>query len=158
VVRLDAVEHHAPRLVYAGALARLAAVLETEWRGEVLSWDQFARGLRGLWAARKGRRKDGEDEGQVVLLVTKAERLKGVLGAEWTAMTRLGELVSSSLLSSEQETAQLKAGEGSADSRPACPPRSSSAPRCRGTTCAPRAATPRSPCTSTWNRCGGKVS
>ncbi len=96
-VRLDAVEHHSPRLVYAGALARLAAVLGAEQgRGDVLSWDQFARGLRSLWAAHgtgKGRRKDG-DEGQVVLLVTKAERLKSVLGAEWTAMTRLRELVS----------------------------------------------------------------
>ncbi|GMK55931.1 hypothetical protein CspeluHIS016_0209870 [Cutaneotrichosporon spelunceum] len=84
VVRLDAVEHHTPRLLYAGALSRLAAALKLPgYDGEVASWDVFARGMRSLW---KGR------EEQLVLLVTKAERLKAVLGAEWPAMTRLGEL------------------------------------------------------------------
>lgn len=91
-------------MVYAGALSRLAGALgkeaerERERDGrEVLSWDVFARGLTSIWATHtgKGKARDrGEDEGQVVLLVTKAERLKSVLGAEWTAMTRLAELVS----------------------------------------------------------------
>lgn len=105
VVRLDAVEHHTQRLVYAGALSRLASAMGKEAEKErdrdgreVLSWDVFARGLRALWTTYtgkgKGRARKEEDEGQIVLLVTKAERLKSVLGAEWTAMTRLAELVS----------------------------------------------------------------
>lgn len=65
--------------------------------------------MRGLWtqhvkaskaAAGKGKGRsngnaeDGEDdEGQVVIVVTKAERLKSVLGSSWTAFSRLAELV-----------------------------------------------------------------
>ncbi|CAK9781969.1 hypothetical protein CC85DRAFT_138693 [Cutaneotrichosporon oleaginosum] len=97
VVRLDAVEHHTSRLLYAGAISRLARALGKDADvGEVPSWDLFARGLRAAWAPPEKKRKrktDGEQgDAQLVILVTKAERLQAVLGAEWTAMTRLAEL------------------------------------------------------------------
>jgi origin recognition complex subunit 5 len=111
IARLDAVEHHTPRLLYAGILARL----DDEGEGkEVISWDVFARDLRIAWRARvrrsmvkgkgKGKAREAdvedeeeggdEDEGQAVIVVTKAERLRTVLGASWSAFTRLPELVS----------------------------------------------------------------
>lgn len=111
VARLDAVEHHSARLFYAGALAKVSAALAvTRKTGirhdpggdgrEVLTWDAFAKGLRSLWAKHAGKGKSpakgetDEDEGQIVLLITKAERLRGVLGPGWTALTRMNELVS----------------------------------------------------------------
>lgn len=101
VLELDGIEHHTQRLLYSGALNRLAYALGKEESAhagrEVLSWDAFARGLNGLWATRrgkgKGKRVEDDDEGQIVLLVTKAERLRSSLGAEWAAFTRLTELV-----------------------------------------------------------------
>lgn len=121
--RIDAVEHHNQRLVYSGILNRIAAALEqedSEHAGkEVLSWDAFVRGLRGLWSVRVEQarvrsrkraeaeaskvvengdevgeaRKEEEEEGQIVIIVMNAERLRSVLNAEWAAFTRLSELV-----------------------------------------------------------------
>lgn len=110
VAHLDAIEYHSSRLFYAGGLAKVSAALAvTRKTGirhdpggdgrEVLTWDGFAKGLRSLWAKHAGKgkspsRSGDEDEGQIVLLITKAERLKGVLGQAWTALTRMKELVS----------------------------------------------------------------
>jgi origin recognition complex subunit 5 len=103
VARLDAVEHHTARLLYAGILSRVATVLrrdldEKDDGREVITWDAFTRSLRALWGQYagkgKGKARAGEEEGQVVIIVTKAERLKGVLGSSWAALTRLPELVS----------------------------------------------------------------
>jgi len=166
VARLDAVEHHTQRLLYAGILSRLSSALRADLDErqpgddgrEVITWDAFARGLRTLWGQYvagkrkangrgkgKGKRKEGEededeDEGQVVIVITKAERLKSVLGASWPALTRLPELVSFPII--------VKA-----DGRSEFPRQSCSAPRCRGTICGPSAATRRNRFTCISSHC-----
>lgn len=108
VARLDLIELNSARLFYACALARVSAALAvTRKTGirhdpggdgrEVLTWDAFAKGLRTLWSKHagkgKGRAEEGNDDGQIVLVITKAERLRAVLGSSWTALTRMNELV-----------------------------------------------------------------
>lgn len=106
VARLDAIEHHTQRLLYAGILSRLAVALgkrdtNSERQAgddgrEVITWDAFVRSLRALWTQHvgKGKGKATGEEGQVVIIITKAERLRSVMGSSWTALTRLPELVS----------------------------------------------------------------
>lgn len=141
LARLDAVEHHSPRLLFSGILHRVSEALGAGDVGEVTAWDGFARALREMWDHRDGRsRVNGsatakgvgtgkgkgkekekdrlangsghaqgnghghenggveiggiEQEKTVVIVVTKAERLRTVLGAGWAVMTRLAELVS----------------------------------------------------------------
>ncbi|ORY21095.1 origin recognition complex subunit 5 C-terminus-domain-containing protein [Naematelia encephala] len=98
--RVDAIEHHTPRLFYSGILTRLGSV-DT---GEVSTWDEFVRRLKGCWTCRKGKGKvnghrhaekdHGEESSTAfVLVITKAERLRQVLGGGgWAALTRLSEL------------------------------------------------------------------
>jgi origin recognition complex subunit 5 len=115
IARVDAVEHHTPRLLFSGVLRRVADQVGGEVE-EVSSWDGFARGLREVWTgerkgkgskvngAGKGKGKEkmavsveDEEEGRVlVVAVTKAERLRRVMGEGWAVITRLAELVSQS--------------------------------------------------------------
>ena len=104
VAHLDAIEHSSPRLFYSGALSKYGRDEE----GEVSNWDGFSRGLKEIWAKAKGKRKSDimEDGGmnQMVLIITKAERLRTVLGAGWAVITRLAEMVS---VQSEGERCEL---------------------------------------------------
>ncbi|WOO80835.1 Origin recognition complex subunit 5 [Vanrija pseudolonga] len=105
----DLIELHTPRLLYAGVLARVAASRGAEREGEVATWDAFVRGLREVCSTRtangasaaNGSRKgkgraiddlDADASTHLVLVFTRAERLKSVLGPIWTALTRLSEL------------------------------------------------------------------
>lgn len=98
VAYLDAIKLHTPRLFYSGALNKL----EQSEDVEVNTWDGFARHLRQIWWGSKGKRKrtasnlmeNGDAEKQLVLIFTKAERLRWVLGGGWAMITRLAELVS----------------------------------------------------------------
>lgn len=97
VAQLDAVEYHTPRLFFSGIASHLSkAMCCGDEQGEITTLDGLVRKVRELWdGRRKGKRKAGvgDDEAKVVLVVTKAERLKGVLGGGWAVMTRLAELV-----------------------------------------------------------------
>ena len=120
--QLDAIEHHTPRLLWSGALWKISEAFGVDSIGEVSTWDGFSRGLRDLWEklqekkinprstgtqGGKGKGKEREEtvngKGHtvftgntelVVLVITKAERLRGILGLGWAMMTRLAELVS----------------------------------------------------------------
>ena len=94
VAQLDTIEHHTPRLFYSGVINKL----DPHEEGEINTWDGFSRRLREVWMKSKGKRKaDVSEDGvgrQVVLIITKAERLRTVLGGGWAVITRLAELVS----------------------------------------------------------------
>jgi origin recognition complex subunit 5 len=118
LARIDAIEHHSPRLLYSGILNALGGNADSNG-----SWDGFVRSLRSV-ATRdvKGKGKGkGKANGNgnligkgsevtedtaVVILITKAERLRTVLGSGWTVITRLAELVRSG--SSHHISIQLK--------------------------------------------------
>ena len=114
IARLDAIEHHTPRLVFSGILHKLGH--ETD---EVATWDLFARGMREVYSnTTKGKGKDKgkqrqrpDTDGDVemnghgaaalhraeyVVIVTHGERLRHVLGPSWSVLTRMAELVCSS--------------------------------------------------------------
>ncbi|WRT66411.1 uncharacterized protein IL334_003367 [Kwoniella shivajii] len=104
IAKLDAVEHNTPRLLLSGILNKLGQ------EEEVNTFDGFAIRLRSWWNDRshrgkgKGKSKtkinghtsgyDGYDvdEEQVIIMITKAERLRLVLGNGWSIITRLAEL------------------------------------------------------------------
>jgi len=98
VAHLDAIEHHTPRLLLSGALNRL----DPDGEGEVSTWDGFSRRLREIWTKSRSKGKgeadetdetEGGKERRVILIITKAERLRTVLGRNWAVITRLAELV-----------------------------------------------------------------
>ncbi|KAK4683415.1 hypothetical protein P7C73_g6854, partial [Tremellales sp. Uapishka_1] len=106
VARLDAYEHYTPRLLLSGALNKL---VPTEEGVEISTWDGFARRLKGIWSdlsrstanghgdkKSKGKVKDAfhgdETSIQIVVVVTKAERLRIVLGSGWSVITRIAEM------------------------------------------------------------------
>jgi len=98
IARIDTVEHYNPRLFFSGILNRFRGGLKSDENqyGEVSNWDAFSEGLRNL-AAGKGKGKGKakvEDENRLVVIVTKAERLRNVLGPGWSVLTRLSEVVS----------------------------------------------------------------
>ncbi|KAL7421631.1 hypothetical protein Q5752_003400 [Cryptotrichosporon argae] len=109
VATLDAIEHHTPRLLYSSIVARLSRTCGHEVEAEIKTFDALARALRGVFAAAKatgngkGKGKAGEASadglgdaahahGVAIIVITKAERLRSVLGPRWAAITRLGEL------------------------------------------------------------------
>ena len=118
VVRVDGIEHHSPRLLYSSAATSFARRLDHDAvTGEISTSDGFSRQLAQLWAAGrsqdkgKGKAKangvnghsgaehvNGHDTAYdcLVLVITKAERLRHTFGHGWTMITRLAELVSAS--------------------------------------------------------------
>ncbi|WVQ80755.1 hypothetical protein IAT38_002860 [Cryptococcus sp. DSM 104549] len=95
VARLDAIEHHTPRLLLSGILNKLTG---GEGKGEVNSWDGLSLGLKEWWSEKQAkgkgarRKANGHQAGGdecVVVWINHAERLKAVLGNGWSAVTRL---------------------------------------------------------------------
>ena len=91
VAHVDAIEHHNPRLLYSGVINKLAP---SDEEGEINTWDGFARRLREFGRKGNGKRQVDGEERQVVVVITKAEKLRTVLGGGWAVITRLAELVS----------------------------------------------------------------
>jgi origin recognition complex subunit 5 len=109
LARIDAIEHYNPRLLYSGIISQLGGDA-----GEISTWDGLVRALRDVVGERdekgkgkgKGKGKarmngnglatghEEEGERRVVVVITKAERLRNVLGGGWSVITRLAELVS----------------------------------------------------------------
>lgn len=115
---LDAIEHFNSRVLYTSALKQL----DETYEGDITSWDGFARALSEIWASRSGSSKslvngsssakkgkgkakatsrdgalpngrtENTGDGQIVLLILHAERLRNVLGSNWSVITRLAEL------------------------------------------------------------------
>ncbi|KAK8864440.1 hypothetical protein IAR55_001689 [Kwoniella newhampshirensis] len=110
VAKLDTVEYHTPRLLLSGILHKLGGNDEA---GEVNTWDGFSLKFREWWSMRhtkgkgKGKAKanghgngvgnghgtgDRERDEVVVIMITKAERLRTVFGNGWAVITRISEL------------------------------------------------------------------
>ncbi|WWD17262.1 hypothetical protein CI109_101700 [Kwoniella shandongensis] len=102
VARIDTVEYHTPRLLLSGILNKFSGGADDV--GEVNTWDGFSLKLREWWSVRKNRKGKGKaignsevngnarGEEMLVVMITKAERLRLVLGNGWTVITRLSEL------------------------------------------------------------------
>ncbi|ORX36634.1 origin recognition complex subunit 5 C-terminus-domain-containing protein [Kockovaella imperatae] len=118
ILHLDLVEHFNARIFYSSAVRQL----DPGQTGDISSWDGFVQELSGAWHRRQGSRtltngtsktvdRKGkskaeqpsgelvnghaeEEDGQIVLIICHAEKLRSVLGSHWPVVTRLPELVS----------------------------------------------------------------
>lgn len=105
ITQVDTIELYSARLLFSGILYRLAKILgRKDEIGELGNWDSFVRTLKMVWdepegkmnGKGKGKQKatDMEADRRLVIVITKSERLKNVLGPGWSVMTRLAEMVS----------------------------------------------------------------